>query len=291
MDIFKIASVCSSEESALEYLINQTVFMEFKTCPKCKSRMNRKFERKVYRCSKKSCRKEISIFVGSFFSENRIGIHKILMICYLYVMKSPVTSISSMVSIHSESINHWTSHFKKHVADNVSFSEVIIGGPGIIVEVDETKLGKRKYHRGHRVEGVWVLAGIERTPEKRIFLVELPDRSKNTIKRLMEIYIAPGSIINTDCWKSYDGACDELNFQHFTVNHSIGFINTADGTHTNTVEGLNNGIKSLISPQHRKTKNINDWLWYYIWRRQNKSNLWDGFMDSLRNLYYVFTNI
>jgi hypothetical protein len=34
---------------------------------------------------------------------------------------------------------------------------VKIGSPGIVVEVDETKLGKRKYHRGHRVEGVWVV--------------------------------------------------------------------------------------------------------------------------------------
>jgi hypothetical protein len=32
-----------------------------------------------------------------------------------------------------------------------------------IVEVDESKFGKRKYHRGHRVEGVWVIGGVERT--------------------------------------------------------------------------------------------------------------------------------
>jgi len=31
-----------------------------------------------------------------------------------------------------------------------------IGGPGKVVEVDESKFGKRKYHRGHRVDGVWV---------------------------------------------------------------------------------------------------------------------------------------
>jgi hypothetical protein len=36
-----------------------------------------------------------------------------------------------------------------------------IGGPGIIIEVDESKFGRRKYNRGHRVEGVWVMGGVE----------------------------------------------------------------------------------------------------------------------------------
>ena len=38
-----------------------------------------------------------------------------------------------------------------------------IGGPGIIVEMDESKFGHRKYNRGHRVESPWVVGGVERT--------------------------------------------------------------------------------------------------------------------------------
>ena len=36
-----------------------------------------------------------------------------------------------------------------------------LGGEGKIVQIDESKFGKRKYHRGHHVEGQWVFGVIE----------------------------------------------------------------------------------------------------------------------------------
>ena len=45
---------------------------------------------------------------------------------------------------------------------------MVIGGEGIMVEIDESKLGRRKYNRGHRVDGILVVGGIEKTPEKRM---------------------------------------------------------------------------------------------------------------------------
>ena len=41
-----------------------------------------------------------------------------------------------------------------------------IGGPGKLVQIDESKIGKRKYHRGHVVEGQWVFGGIEEESRK-----------------------------------------------------------------------------------------------------------------------------
>ena len=49
-----------------------------------------------------------------------------------------------------------------------------IGGPGKTVQIDESKVGKRKYHRGHRVEGQWVFGGIEEDTRK-CFLVPVED--------------------------------------------------------------------------------------------------------------------
>ncbi|KCZ78178.1 hypothetical protein H311_00796, partial [Anncaliia algerae PRA109] len=57
-------------------------------------------------------------------------------------------------------------------ADLPDSSGVKISGPNIVVEADETKLGKRKFNRGRLVYGVWVIGGIERNTYKLCFLVE-----------------------------------------------------------------------------------------------------------------------
>jgi len=40
--------------------------------------------------------------------------------------------------------------------------KVKLGGYGHTVNIDESKFGRRKHHRGHRVEGKWVFGGYER---------------------------------------------------------------------------------------------------------------------------------
>ena len=44
-----------------------------------------------------------------------------------------------------------------------------VGGPGTIVEIDESKFGKRKYHRGKHVDGMWVFGGVERGKKENCF--------------------------------------------------------------------------------------------------------------------------
>ena len=45
---------------------------------------------------------------------------------------------------------------------------------------DESKFGRRKYHRGHPVKGQWVFGGVERESGKT-FLVPVQDRTADTL--------------------------------------------------------------------------------------------------------------
>ena len=98
-----------------------------------------------------------------------------------------------------------------------------IGGNNAIVEIDESKFGKRKYNRGHRVEGVWVVGVAERI-SKRIVLRHVEKRDGFTLTTFCKKYIKKETTIYSDCWKGYSNLSKEF-FKHQTVNYSKHFVN------------------------------------------------------------------
>ncbi|KAG0440328.1 hypothetical protein DMUE_1822 [Dictyocoela muelleri] len=118
-----------------------------------------------------------------------------------------------------------------------------IRGGGVIVEIDESKFGKIKYHRGHRVEDVWVLGMVERFGDRIIILVPIENKNAATLTKLIYKYIKPRSIINSDCWREY--ANISKFYTHLTVNNSLGFINKKNNVYTNTIEGNWSSLKNI----------------------------------------------
>lgn len=71
----------------------------------------------------------------------------------------PLNVIGKYLKIN---FNHDFSNFCREVNyDDLMINMKPIGGPGQIVEIDESKFGKRKHHRGKRVEGQWIFGGFE----------------------------------------------------------------------------------------------------------------------------------
>lgn len=157
-------------------------------------------------------------------------------------------------------------------------------GEGVVVELDESKLGKRKYERGHRVEGVWVVGGIERTEAKRTFIVTVENRSAAALLGIIHRHVLPGSIVFTDMWKGYAGITEVLNLEHRTVNHSVEYV-SEDGTHTNIIEATWCGLKLLV-PKRNRTKDVEGFLWEYMWRKKNRGRLWTGLIEALKVVAY-----
>lgn len=201
---------------------------------------------------------------------------------HMWICEVSVKSILLLTGHGSDTINRIFKLFRKAIALQVEQSEIKIGGPNVIVQLDESKFGKRKYHRGHRVEGVWVFGGVEISEERKMFAVVVDKRDSVTLNELILKHVLPGSIVITDGWKGYCLFKDNSLYMHHWVNHSISFINS-EGYHTNNIEGTWNGMKIKIKPQNRVRGRMQGYLFEFIWRRRNINNLWNAFLIALQS--------
>ena len=194
--------------------------------------------------------------------------------------------VSTYTGHDEETVSAYFTYFRQLVASSLDAEDQTIGGPDIIVEIDETKVAKRKNNRGHRVEGTWVLGGVERAEERKMFLVEVPNRSAETLLLTLFTRIRPGSIVYSDLWRGYIHLSENLNISHHTVNHSLYFVDPQTGVHTNTIEGTWSALKKSIPFSRRTRGKITPHLFEFIWRRLNAKNLWNMFIDALRVVEY-----
>ena len=161
----------------------------------------------------------------------------------------------------------------------------MIGGPGVEVEIDESKFGRQKYNRGRMVEGHWVFGGTERITGNS-FLVEVEKRDAKTLIPIIKKYIRPNSIIYSDEWRAYSGiqSIPGCNYTHRTVNHSQNFVDPMTGSHTQSVESMWSSCKRML----RKTQTMHSQLFHtylpeFMWRKcfdGPHQDAFNPFMDS-----------
>ena len=238
-------------------------------------------------CWARACRKRLSLSSYAFFAGTRLRFNEVLLLAKLWLDKVSVDSAISFTGHSQHTVVSFWRHFRQLVASTLDEDDSTIGGHNITVQVDESKLGRRKYNRGHRVEGVWVIVGVELTEQRRVFIVPVENRDSNTIREIVNLYVLPGSIIQTDCWKGYQWLDKDTDSIHQTVNHSVEFKNSETGVHTNVVEGTNSAIKRRISVRSRVKNGINGHLDEFIWRRKHENeDLWNCFILALKDIHY-----
>jgi transposase-like protein len=222
-------------------------------------------------CTEKLCKKKFSLWKDTIFENSNLKKELILQILELWMMKASFDLISYILEVDRKSIWRLMKKVADIVVEKYYNTNELIGGENMIIEVDESKFGKRKYHRRHHVDGVWILGMVEKTGSKKIKLMIVDKRDKDTLNEKMTNSIDPNSTIYTDCWKGYNDT--EILFnEHYTVNHSISFINLANGVHTNSIEGCWNGIKMHVPPRGRTKAAISLYLVRYMLLRNEESH-------------------
>jgi transposase-like protein len=160
-----------------------------------------------------------------------------------------------------------------------------LGGYKKVVEIDEAKFGKSKYHRRRYVKGQWVFGGIERGTNNT-FLVPVEKRDTATLLAVLEEWVHPNTTIVSDCWSAYKDLPEKTMFYHFTVNHSKNFVDPDTGGHTNTIERTWRDVRSTI-PRYgvRKAHFVGYLAEYQFKRRYERGTRLHHFFKAAASLY------
>ena len=193
--------------------------------------------------------------------------------------ESAVSSNSNENQVDQHNVCDWFQFCREVVLDFIESKSEMTGGAGKVVEIDESKFGKRKYQRGHYVKDQWVFGGVERGTGQT-FLVAVHDKSAKTLIGLIKQWILPGTTIISDCWAAYCSLRDE-GYTHFSVNHTMAFVDETTGSHTDTTESTWKQVKALLSPYNQKA----DYFYFlaeYMFRQKYKAEDVDPFCKFIQ---------
>ena len=144
----------------------------------------------------------------------------------------------------------------------------VLGGTGVVVDINEARIGHRKIRRGRWAGGLWVYGGFERG-SGRTFLVPVPCRDSETLLSVIKDYIRPGTTIMSDCWRAYD--CLSLEgFVHQAANHSQNFVDPDPGAHAQNVGRLWRDVRGGMPRRGRSQseKNLVGYLAEFLFKRK-----------------------
>lgn len=237
----------------------------------------------LWKCYSKGCRKQFTAKVGTVFESAHIPLHKMLQAVHLICSsKKGISAHQLHRTLEVDYKSAWfLAHRIREAMRDGRLAPPMMGGPGQIVEIDETLQGKqegRTHLRGSAHMNI-VLSLVERGGESRTFHV-----AGTAIADLMPILranIHRETVVMTDDATWYQNLGKHFA-GHETVNHSVKEYVRGDIT-TNTVEGyfsiFKRGMKGIY--QHCSEKHLHRYVAEYNFRYSHRIAL--GVDDQARS--------
>lgn len=276
----------TNEDIAFDFAIENNMVYRTMTCCNCGAQTYlyqdryRKFGY-YFKCS--NCNRYHSIFYLSVFYNAKIPMNMIFHLIYCWVHKYHCYHAAFEVGVSNATVSFYYKMFRNACFSYLlNLEDVQIGGPGKVVEIDETLMCRRKYQRGRILNDVWIFGGICRE-DNNVFAIVVKNRNADTLWSEIIKHIAPGTIIMSDSWGAY--ICIEMNgkkdFIHMSVNHSQNFIDPITGANTQRVERLWKELKRINKRYEGIPRDqVQSHLAEFIWRRNN-INYNDPFLKAV----------
>ena len=137
--------------------------------------------------------------------------------------------------IHRDSVASLFHKLRQICSLDIDRKSLKLGGPGKIIEIDESLYAKVKHSKGKDLirPQVWTFGLVQRKDSQsngKCYFEVVPNREATTLLAIIYEKVASGSTIYSDCWSSYE-KISKLGFQHHTVNHSYNFLDPDTGSY------------------------------------------------------------
>jgi hypothetical protein len=183
--------------------------------------------------------------------------------------------------------------FKNEIARNGVIRQYQAKAKRRILHKDTRKINTAQYRvydkvNKHKYTSNILSAIKKHQKEVRMFVVE--KRDAETLMPIILRNAKKGTQINSDEWRAYSKLKDH-GYKHFTVNHSLNFVDPASKQHTQLIECLWLVAKSTIMKRRRGTvtKNLNGHLaeeWFRSIHR-NPSIIFLNILLILKEFAYI----
>lgn len=249
---------------------------------------NRFPDKYAFRC--RIGREFTTIRKGTYFENSKLSLYHILMLMVYYA--EGVTKqdfLKKQLDIDSNStIVDWKNFIRDLFIDYQISHSSLIGGSGVVVQIDESLICKRKYGVGRILanQDLWIVGGIDENGN--IFMELTTRRTKPILREIINRHVVPGSIVVTDGWGGYNGIDDQ--YIREIVIHENSFVNS-DGYHTNRIEATWGACKRLLrNNTNKKRELIFSYICEYMFRKKFKGSVLSNMITVIMEMYSLPQN-
>jgi len=273
-----------TEESCLDHLM-RVRYGERHDCERCgkSAKFYRVKARRSYACE--WCGHQVYPTAGTPFDRTRTSLCDWFFVMFQFcASRNGVAAKEVERQLGVTYKTAWRMCHRKYMAS--LDSDDPLGGPGSIVEIDETLVGGSVSGMGSGYKGnkTVVVGMLEREGELITRVVK--GRHKAAMHGLINSHVPPGTTVHTDEFGGYKDL--GLNgYRHVTVNHKAGQYATKSGAGVNSIEGFWAQLKRGINGTHIHVsgKHLSKYLgeFEYRWNMRHVPHLMlDRLMVSFR---------
>lgn len=283
-----LRSIGNDKKKAIEYFRDVGILKKFLHCDECNSRLRdveykRHCDGLAFRCYKSTCSKKqlyVSIRKHSFFDSFNADLMTIFTICYKWFNDNSIIEIKRSSAISKNLILKIFKLLRENTKKYFDKNPVRLGGVGVVCQIDESMFRYRqKYHRGRNPDGErWVFGIVDTSCSPASYFVQLVEnRSCRILFPIINNVVKSGSIIWSDEWRAYR-TLTQAGFEHYTINHSLNFVDPITGVNTQTVESLWNRLKRRLKKLmgfslESLKEHLIEWMWKDNINRNNLQKL------------------